>query len=323
MNSVKVSVIVPCYKVEAYLERSIGSLARQSLRELEIIAVDDGSPDKSGVILERLKGEIGPRMQVFHKENGGLSDARNFGLEKATGEYIAFLDADDWADLDLYETLYQKALETGADAVACPIRYVWENKDAKTVSCGIPAFAEGEELKSIFTRFYPAVWNKLYKRELLEKSGVRFKKGVFFEDVEFSHRLFPHFQSLASVEMAAINYLQRDGSITAKPDRRLFDYLLNFESILTYFKENGFFEPWKRELEYASTRYLLATFLKRAAPLSNEDFQVALDSSLSFLDQNFPDRKMNPYLFKSGLKGLYLRFFSREVATWMRKRGLL
>ncbi len=323
MNPVKVSVIVPCYNVEAYLPRCIGSLARQSLREIEIIAVDDGSPDKSGVLLEQLKEEIGPRMRVFHKENGGLSDARNFGLDRATGEYIAFLDADDWVDLDLYEALYQRAIEKSADAVACPIQYEWEDRPANIVSCGIPSFVEGTQLKQTFTRFYPAVWNKLYKREVLEQSGVRFKKGVWFEDVEFSHRLFPHFQRLASIEMASIHYLQREGSITAKPDLRLFDYLQNFESIISYFQENGFLPQWQKELEYAAARYLLATFLKRAAGLSDSDFDRALHSSLALLQREFPNWKRNPYFLKNGIRGLYLLLFSPSLAKFMRKRALL
>lgn len=320
MNQPKVSVIVPIYKVEAYLEKCLATLVRQSLEEIEILAVNDGSPDSCGEILERWKKEYPEKIRILEKENGGLSDARNYGLARAKGEYIAFLDGDDYVDLDLYDLLYQKAVETGADAVACNINYVWPDGTNQVVSSGIPAFAEGEEIKGVYPHFYPAVWNKIYRREVLLESGVIFKKGALFEDVEFSHRLFPYFHRIASVEQGLIHYVQREGSITAKPDRRLFDYLGNFESILSFFKERNLFPEWEKEVEYAACRYLLATFLKRAGALSDEEFEEALSRSVAFLEQNFPRRKKNPYLWKNGVRGLYLFLFTPTLARLMRKK---
>lgn len=316
---VKVSVIVPVYKVEAYLEKSIGSLSRQTLREMEIIAVNDGSPDRSGEILARLARED-PRILVLEKENGGLSDARNFGLARARGEYVAFLDSDDFADLDLYQRLYDKAVEKNADMVACPVTYVWPDGREKRVASGVWDCSSEQERKLCFTRFYPAVWNKLYRRSVLEESGVLFKPGATFEDVEFSHRLFPYFKTVAAIDSAAVNYVQREGSITAKPDERLFDYLTNFESITTFFREKSLLPAWEKELEYAASRYLLATFLKRAGALNDALFEKAVAEALTFLNTRFPHRKKNPYYFKNGAKGLYLRFFSPALARLLRRK---
>lgn len=315
---IKLSVIVPVYKVEAYLEKSMGSLSRQTMREIEIIAVNDGSPDNCGEILARL-AEEDPRIKVVTKENGGLSDARNYGMKIARGEYVAFLDSDDFADLDLYGRLYDKAKEKNADMVAAPIRYVWENGKEKLVSSGVWDTDNKDEIKLCFTRFYPAVWNKIYRRSVLEESGVIFKKGATFEDVEFSHRLFPYFKSIAAIDGAAVNYLQREGSITSKPDERLFDYLTNFESILSFFREKELLSSWEKELEYAASRYLLATFVKRAGALSDELFEKAMARSLAFLETNFPCRKKNPYYLKNGAKGLYLKFFNPTLAHLMRR----
>jgi len=320
MNEIKVSVIVPCYGVEEYLPRCIASLLNQSLKEIEIIAVDDGSPDRSGAILEEMKEGAGDRLRVFHKENGGLSDARNFGIRQARGEFIAFLDGDDFADPNLFEALYRKAAEENADLCACDIRYVWEDGTTKTVSSGIPAVAEGEKRKEIFTRFYPAVWNKIYRKELLDRAAVEFKVSAWFEDVEFSHRLFPYIRRLSAVEGVAVNYLQRSGSVTARADRRLFDYLTNFQSILAFFRERELLEAWHDELEFAACRYLLATFIKRAAPLPKKEFEEAVTSALAFLNTEFPRWRQNPYLSKSGGKGLYLRFFTPTFAKLIRRR---
>ncbi|MBR4287905.1 MAG: glycosyltransferase [Clostridia bacterium] len=316
---INVSIIVPVYKVEEYLEKSIRSLTNQSMSKIEIIAVNDGSPDNCGEILARL-AEEDPRIKVVTKENGGLSDARNAGLRFARGEYVAFLDSDDTADLRLYEELYKKAKEKNADMVASPIRYVWPDGKEKLISSGVWDTEKEDEIKLLFTRFYPAVWNKIYRRSTLEESGVLFKKGATFEDVEFSHRLFPYFRSVAATDGAAINYLQRENSITSKPDERLFDYLSNFESITAFFREKGLFFSWEKELEYAASRYLLATFLKRAGFLSDELFEKALERSLAFLETNFPCRKTNPYYLKNGAKGLYLKFFTPTLARLMRRK---
>jgi len=311
MEEIKVSVIVPVYKVEEYLPACLNSLVEQSLEEIEIVAVNDGSPDSCGEILERYRKAYPDKIRVYEKENGGLSDARNFGLDRACGKYIAFLDSDDTVDPNLYQALYEKAEKTGADAVACDILYVWQDgRQEKIVSSGFPEWAEKEALKPLFTRFYPAVWNKLYRREVLLKSGVRFQKGVVFEDVEFSHRLFPYFRSVSSVHKVYLHYLQREGSITAKPDRRLFDYLKNAATITRFFHERELFPFWEKELEYAVCRYLLATFLTRAAKLAKKDFDEAVRESLAFLRENFPQWRKNPYFRKNGARGIYLRLFS-------------
>ncbi len=319
MEEFKVSVIVPVYKVEAYLEKCLNTLVHQSLSDLEILAVNDGSPDGCQAILERFQKNWPGKVQIFQKENGGLSDARNFGLDRVRGKYVAFLDSDDFVDLDLYQRLYDKAEETGADATACDILYVWPDGKENLVSSGFPSLAQGKDLKKVFTHFHPAVWNKLYRTEVLKDCGVRFKKGAYFEDVEFSHRLFPYFKRIAAVETGCIHYLQREGSITAKPDRRLFDYLSNFESILSFYKENRLLSLWEKELEYAACRYLLATFLSRAAALPEEDFNEAVTKSLAFLKENFPRWRKNPYFWKNGPRGLYLRFFTPGLCRLLKK----
>ena len=159
MNEIKISVIVPIYNVAPFLEKCLSSLCNQSLEGIEILCVNDGSPDTSDMIIEDFRHRYPEKIKVLAKENGGLSDARNFGLAHAAGKYVAFLDGDDYMDPHLLEALYKKGEETSADAVACPIRYVWPGSGERIVSHKFPALAEGEKLKKVFTSFYPAVWN--------------------------------------------------------------------------------------------------------------------------------------------------------------------
>ncbi len=118
MNKVKVSVVVPVYKVEKYLERCVNSIIKQSLSELEIILVDDGSPDNCGIMCDSFADKDN-RIKVVHKANGGLSSARNAGLKIATGEYIGFVDSDDDIETDMYEKMYNAALKYKVDFVMC------------------------------------------------------------------------------------------------------------------------------------------------------------------------------------------------------------
>ena len=317
----RLSVIGPIYNVEAYLTACLTSLVEQDADGMEIIAVNDGSPDSCGEILSDFAARYPEKIRVFDKENGGLSDARNFGLRHARGEYVAFLDGDDAAEPHLYAALLKKAEETGADAVACPICYVWEDGRRKTVPSGVPAIAEHEALRRVYCRFYPAVWNKLYRRSVLEEAGVWFKKDVWFEDVEFSHRLFPYFRKIAAIDGPCVLYRQREGSITASVSPKLFDYLENWKSIVSFYEERGLFAAWEKELEYAAARYLLATFLSRAARLPDGLYPKAVSESLAFLNAHFPAWRKNPYFFQSGVRGLYLRFFSPALCRLIARRN--
>jgi glycosyltransferase involved in cell wall biosynthesis len=123
---IKISVIVPIYNMEKYLEKCLDSLLSQTLEEIEIICVDDGSKDASPEILKRY-AEKSAKIISLRKENGGLSDARNYGLPYATGEYIGYLDSDDFVDTDMYEIMYNKAKEQGSDIVECNLHHTYQD----------------------------------------------------------------------------------------------------------------------------------------------------------------------------------------------------
>ena len=312
------SFIVPVYKVEKYLEKCLKTLVWQSLREIEILVVNDGSPDASQTIIDRFAAEFPHLLHPLKKENGGLSDARNFGLDRAKGKYVSFVDGDDWLDLDFAERMVKKAEETGADLVACNVRYVWEDGRFSETPCGVKKAAGREEMKRNFLSFYPAAWNKIYLRERLVSSGVRFKKGVLFEDVEWMHRLFPYLRSSDAIDFALYNYRQREDGITGKPTPRLFDHLENWAGIVDFYREKGFFEPYRAELEFAAARYLLGTFLRRARFLSREEYEKAVKEAFSFLRARFPRYRKNKYCKKS-LKGWYLILLTEKRAAKMWK----
>ena len=214
-----ISVIIPVYKVEKYLVRCVNSVLNQTYSDLEIILVDDGSPDSCGKICDELQKKDS-RIKVIHKKNGGLSSARNEGLLFATGEYIAYVDSDDYIDKTMYEKLMNYMIETDADIVQCGYTHVVENNDGKVVRKTDVFFEEGnlKTQKSILDVFFKigvidlVVWNKLYKRKALE--NVKMVEGRWHEDTMATFDILLNVNSVASISESLYSYVHREDSIT-------------------------------------------------------------------------------------------------------------
>lgn len=216
----KISVIVPVYKVEDFLHRCVQSILSQTHKDLEVILVDDGSPDGCPAICDAY-AEKDPRVKVIHKQNGGLSDARNAGLDIATGEYIGFVDSDDLIEPDMYAVLLAALEQQGADMAICNYVPVDEqNNTGPQALAGLP-LGEGvlsrdqllEKLgrESLMHAGYVTAWSKLYKRSLFE--GLRFPKGRVHEDEFTVHHIAARCSRIATVASPLYRYVQRAGSI--------------------------------------------------------------------------------------------------------------
>ncbi|MDD3173534.1 MAG: glycosyltransferase [Herbinix sp.] len=211
-----ISVIVPIYKVEKYLDRCIKSIQNQTYKNLEIILVDDGSPDNCGVMCDEY-AEKDDRIKVIHKANGGLSDARNIGIEASTGDYIVFVDSDDWLDLDMIEVLYNIGIKYKADIVECSFRNVYSDWIIEETKC-TAEIVEGDSLKALegmldWKYFKPVAWNKLYKRSII--GGIRYPKGKIHEDEFTTYKYFYAAKKLVYLDVSKYNYdKSRTDSIT-------------------------------------------------------------------------------------------------------------
>lgn len=209
-----ISVIVPIYKVEPYLDRCVRSIVEQTYQNLEIILVDDGSPDQCPIICDEWAMKDS-RIQVIHKENGGLSDARNAGLAVATGDLISFIDSDDWIEPDFLEALYAALTATKAQIAECAVAYVDEagGELRRRAAAPLPPMGKMEALRRLIQEdgIYQTVWNKLYRREVVD--GILFEKGKHHEDDFWTYQIFDRIEKLAVVDKPLYNYLQRSGSI--------------------------------------------------------------------------------------------------------------
>lgn len=209
-----VSIIVPIYKVEAYLDRCIQSLVQQTYNTIEIILVDDGSPDNCPAMCDAW-AEKDSRIKVIHKKNGGLSDARNAGLKEATGNLIGFVDSDDWIAPEMYEKLVQAMHDGQSDIAACTVEMVWEdgtpNRLLTIQENGTFERTEAQLALLNETKLKQPVWYKLYKKYVIE--GIPFEVGKQHEDVYWSYQAVGRARRVSIIDYIGYYYWQRESSI--------------------------------------------------------------------------------------------------------------
>lgn len=311
---IKISVIVPVYNVEQYLDKCLSSLVNQTLEEIEIIVVNDGTQDDSQKIIDMYVKKYSNKVFSYIKQNGGLSSARNFGISKANGEYVAFVDSDDYVSFDMYEKLYTKAISNSFDMVCCDFFEIRSGKEiACTCNLNQDVFTK-EAVKETMIAIYPSAWNKIYKLDLLKQSQILFKQGIWFEDVEFLYRLLPFVNSIGVVNEPFYRYLIREGSITATNDMRIYDYLDNMNGIVDFYKKKRLYEEYRNQIEYVYVRYIFATFIKSATKFDKKEFKVAVKRAMQNVQTQFPNYRKNIYMQKFSGKNMYLKNFSYTIA---------
>ena len=214
----KISVIVPVYKVYNYLEKCFNSIANQTYKNLEIILVDDGSPDDCGKLCDELALRD-KRVKVIHKPNGGLSDARNRGIEEATGEFLSFVDSDDYIDEDMISYLHENLVKHKADISTCAIQYLKNSQKTIFDENHIEGLFESEEAikQSLYGPLSSvSACNKLFKKCLFEE--IKFPVGITHEDAYTIPKIFLKANKIYMSSTPKYNYnYMRDDSITTKP----------------------------------------------------------------------------------------------------------
>lgn len=282
-----ISVIVPVYNVEPYLRKCLDNVINQTYRDLEILIVDDGSTDDSGRICDEY-AEQDERVRVFHTENRGLSCARNLGLDEAQGEWIGFVDSDDWIELDMYECLLSRALETGADVVECEH---YKEFDRKTIPVKKQEqlMTGMEAVRALLKRkLINAVWNKLYKRQCFE--GIRYPEGRVFEDIATTYRVFADSDLVSTIASPKYHYRWRtDGLAETR-------HLENLEGCWISNMER--YEYLKDKLKEDSYRDLLRTCAEAVARTwenyygcdkkERDALQKVIDEMRTFTKQSIP-----------------------------------
>ena len=239
---------------------------------------------------------------------GGLSDARNYGIPYAKGDYIAFLDSDDYVEKNVYEKLYKKAVQTNADMVECD--FYWEYSETKKVH---DKTANYKNESDMYANARVVAWNKLYKRDVLINSGIKFPKGLRYEDLEFFYKILPKLKKIELINEPLIHYVQRNNSITYVQNEKTKDIFKILDNIIKYYKENDLYEKYNQELEYMYTRILFGSSLKRMVKIQDRKIRKELlKETIEKVYKEFPNWKKNKILKNSkGAKNLYLRSINK------------
>ncbi len=295
-----ISVIVPVYNVERYLGRCVDSVLSQTYTSLEVILVDDGATDRSGEICDAYAAKD-PRVRVIHKANGGLSSARNAGIDAASGEYLAFVDSDDWIEEDMYRHMLSRMQNYGA-MLACAGRYDVDGATGeKTVGLcpGEEACISAEELVGrifLWDGCDSSACDKLYHRSLFDI--FRYPEGKVCEDVPTTYKIVLQAQRAVLCPVPFYNYFHRPGSIskTAEISEKTFHFSQHTAEIYPFIRDNHpAIEPQARYLRVRSLAHILL-LLEQAAPEVRAQFREAYHAARKDLRRHTGFLLKSPYL---------------------------
>ena len=333
----KVSIIVPIYNTAPFLEKCLTSLVHQTLDDIEIICVNDGSTDTSQQIINKFLLEYPYRIKSIVKKNGGLSEARNIGLQESTGDYIAFIDSDDYVKTTLYEKMYNEALKTNASMIVCGFKRV--TMDGKVLSIEQDRLKKSYSSIEALTSIAPAAWNKLYKRNLWIQSQVKYPKGVWYEDLPTTVKLILYSNEIVTINEALIYYVQHPNSISYTFNEKAQDIFYVLSDIYRFYKE----EKIHQTLDYSSKEWfkiekriealflihLIFAHLFRTASLDESKVKVEIKKVQKYLADYFPNWIYNREIYKSlslikkicvGIGLLLFKLNLFGVLLWIYKR---
>ncbi|GHU53904.1 hypothetical protein FACS1894132_07430 [Clostridia bacterium] len=293
----KISIVIPCYNVEKYIEKCLESVLNQTYENLEIIVINDGSTDSTPRLIEKYLRDT--RIVYIDQKNAGVSVARNAGISASTGKFIGFVDSDDYLELTIYEKLYKALKDNNADVSACNYNLVYddhiENNYSKMREQTVNIY---DDIYAYFTRFCACskpnnyIWTRLYKTDLVKNSDVRFEQYKLGDDTLFNFKLLPYVKRIAFIPEGLYNYFQRSNSnvyTVANKGNLATVYADTFQSLADYYKQNNFTEFLEILPIHAYTRLRSIFFYSRLAGMNEEKI---LESILN----GFKDRDIANYL---------------------------
>lgn len=311
----KISIIVPVYNVEKFLERCVQSLRNQTLQDIEIILVDDQSPDNCPQMCDDY-AKLDSRIKVVHKKNGGLGYARNSGMEIATGEYIAFVDSDDYVDLDMFESMYEAALDYNADFVR--VDNYKESMDGIILNKEyVPPMREGvynrEELREelLYTQLGMkpsddgskyvscSVWRNIYRKEIIDRLALKFvsERDLISEDIPFNIDFMMNCERAAVINRKFYHYIVNDSSLTQTYRADRFEReLILYHELINRVKDHGIYEKCNIRL----ARHLLARarMCIKSEMLGNHDRIKGFQLSKKILETSELNEIFQTYQYK-------------------------
>ena len=279
---IKVSVIVPVYNVEKFIDKCLNSLVNQTLKEIEIIVVNDGSSDNSQKIIDEYVKKYPNKVKSFIKENGGQGSARNMGMEKAVGEYISFVDSDDWLDLNTLEKMYTLAKKDKSDIVICDMVDHYSN---------YTIYHNCTKYNSVF-EVTPSACNKIFRKELIK--DFRFLSKLWYEDFDFTTKILFNTNKISNISEGFYHCnCGHESTMNNNNSKKNLDMIIVIEDIIDYLKKNDKYD--KNIVSYLIFNHILITTINRVAIQKSIDKKDVIRQLIKYSKDNISDYRRQTF----------------------------
>ena len=265
----RLSVIVPVYNTGKYLPKCLDSILNQTIDDFEIIVVNDGSSDNSVDIIKKYVKKYKDKIVFLDKENGGQGSARNLGIKKAKGDYIGFVDSDDFIDKDMYKEMYDVALNNNSDIVICNISdYYEKNGDEKDTLLDLKSDVS---INDAIIKSIPSVVNKIYKKELLQNSNIIFNESIWYEDLPYSMQILVNAKKINFVNKAFYHYFHRVKSTMHNENiSKNLDIIKAYDDLINYLKKENLYDKYKEEFDFILLKEVYLSSVNRVIRTNNK-----------------------------------------------------
>lgn len=279
---IKVSVIVPVYNVEKFIDKCLNSLVNQTLKEIEIIVVNDGGSDNSQKIIDEYVKKYPNKIKSFIKENGGQGSARNMGMEKAVGEYISFVDSDDWLDLNTLEKMYNLAKKDKSDIVICDMVDHYSN---------YTIYHNCTKYNSVF-EVTPSACNKIFRKELIK--DFRFLSKLWYEDFDFTTKILFNTNKISNISEGFYHCnCGHESTMNNNNSKKNLDMIIVIEDIIDYLKKNDKYD--KNIVSYLIFNHILITTINRVAIQKSIDKKDVIRQLIKYSKDNISDYRRQTF----------------------------
>jgi glycosyltransferase EpsH len=297
----KVSIIVPVYNVEKYIDQCLDSLVNQTLKDIEIIIINDGSTDNSQSIINKYVKKYPQKIKSIIKENGGQGSARNLGLEIAKGEYIGFVDSDDYVDLDMYEKMYSKAKKEKSDIVICDMKDHFENGTEKYYDC--------TNYSNVFLKT-PSACNKIFSRKII--NNLKFIPNIWYEDFNFTTKILLTTKKISVIHKDFYHcHCREESTMNNNNSLKNLDIITALDDIVKYSKRKKVYD--KNMIEYLIFDHILITAINRVSKQNSKDKKMVINKLTNYCRKNISD-----YQKESFYKEIPR---NRKIIAWLNYNG--
>lgn len=287
-NNIDLSIIVPIYNAEKYIENCIESLLNQTKKEIELILINDGSTDNTDELIKKYNDK---RIKYFKNKNQGIGKTRNFGIDKAMGKYLMFIDSDDYVDKNTAKLMFDKAFSNDLDIAICDFYKVINNENYKEKLIDFKTTTL-KKMPNLILDINLSPWNKIYKTSLIKENNIRFIENLKYEDAPFVCEVLKKAKKIGKVNKFLNYYVIHGNSETTVRDERVFDILKIVDIIRNNFKEDNYIKEY---LDKLTVRIITNYTIQQRVQKDKKVGMEFIDKSFEYLKKEVPDYKNNKY----------------------------